>query len=320
DAVLDAAEALPASGVRAERADFDGDGNDEAVLENGAAALFFSPTDGGTLFEADYKPKPFNFLNTLSRRDEPYHDLLREGAALVGGEDQGDLSIHEMVKAKEADLGRFLVYDIHRRASLRDRFLDPSVSADTLWAGTAREHGDFAAGRYTLEMGDGAVALSRTGRVTPPGGEPLPVKVRKRVVLAPDASRAEIRYDIEAGGEWPGSLWFGVEFAVNLLTGSADDRHYLSDDRDLGRPLLGTRGCDEDLAHIAVVDGWQRLRCGWRFDRPARVFRFPLDTVSQSEGGQERVHQGCVLVPCWPLAPGDGGRFTLDVRMTFDEV
>jgi len=50
------------------------------------------------------------------------------------------------------------------------------------------------------------------------------------------------------------------------------------------------------------------------------VFRFPLDTVSQSEGGQERVHQGCVLVPCWPLAPGDGGRFTLDVRMTFDEV
>ena len=319
DVVLDAVEALPPAGVRGERGDFDGDGNDEAVLENGSAALFFSPTDGGTLFEADYKPKPFNFLNTLSRRDEPYHDLLREGAALVGGEDQGDLSIHEMAKAKETDLNRFLVYDAHRRVSLRDRFLDPSASADTLWAGTAREYGDFAAGRYELEMGDGEVTLTRRGKVSVPGGDPLPFTVRKRVTLAPDASRAGIRYDIEAGGAWPESLLFGVEFAANLLTGSAGDRYYLSEDRDLGGPLLGTRGCEEALAHIAVADDWQRLRCAWRFAAPARVFRFPLDTVSQSEGGQERVHQGCVMVPCWPLVPGAGGRFSLEIQMAFYE-
>jgi alpha-amylase len=110
-----------------------------------------------------------------------------------------------------------------------------------------------------------------------------------------------------------------VELAANLLTGSADDRYYFSEDRELGRPPLGTRGCEEALAHIAVADDWQRLRCAWRFETPARVFRFPLDTVSQSEGGQERVHQGCVLVPCWPLVPGADGRFSLEIQMAFYE-
>lgn len=315
DRLLDEIEGLAEDRVTVESADFDGDGNPEAVLENSRLALFFSPTDGGTLFEADFKEKPFNFCNTLTRRDETYHDLLRAGSALVGGDDQGDLSIHEMVKAKEANLDTYLVYDPHRRASLRDRFLDPSASPDTLWACTAREYGDFAAAPYRLETLPGGVVLSRAGSVLLPSGEARAVSLAKTIRLAPDESTLEIRYDIACDGSWPGDLWFGAEFAVNLLTGSADDRYYLSDDHDMGRPRLGTRGCHEGMAHLAVRDEWQRLECGWRFSAPARVHRFAVDTVSQSEGGQERVHQGCVIVPCWRLSPDAEGRFTRTIHM-----
>ena len=55
------------------------DGNEEAILENSEMSLGFSAADGGTLFEWDCRRRPFNLVNTLTRREEVYHDLLREG-------------------------------------------------------------------------------------------------------------------------------------------------------------------------------------------------------------------------------------------------
>ena len=130
--------------------------------------------------------------------------------------------------------------------------------------------------------------------------------VTKTITLAPRASAFEIRYDIRNEGERPLSVLFGTEFAVNLLTGSSFDRYYRSDDRDLGNIPLGTMGCDDGLTHLALRDDWQELECGFRFEDPARVFRFAIETVSQSEAGQERVYQGSIVTPSWLLevAPG----------------
>ena len=314
DNVMDAVAGRSPGEVTVEQTDFDGDGNAECVLDNGLLTVFLSPTDGGTLFEADYKPKPFNILNTLTRRDEPYHDLLRKGAVQIGDEAQGDQSIHEIVKAKEAGLDNYLVYDPWRRVSLRDRFLDEHATPDTLWSNRAREYGDFARGVYAAVCDGDEVTLCRGGTVLG-DHRPIPVRLSKQVRLVPGESAVEIRYDIEGGASWPKHLYFGVEFAANLLTGTAPDRYYRSDDADLGRAMLGTRGSHESLSHVAVRDDWQRLECGWRFSRPARVHRFAIETVSQSEGGQERVHQGCVIVPVWRLDQCGDGAFTCTVRM-----
>jgi len=312
--VLDAVEGLGDAHVAVHQTDFDGDGNAECVLDNSVLTLFFSPTDGGTLFEADFKPKPFNVLNTLTRRDEPYHDLLRKGAVQIGEEAQGDLSIHEMVKAKERGLDNYLVYDPWRRVSLRDRFLDASATADSLWSNRAREYGDFAKGIYSAACNGNEIVLAREGAVLGDGGS-IPVRLTKSIRLAPGESAVEIRYDIACGGSWPKDLHFGLELAVNLLTGSAPDRYYRSDDADLARAMLGTRASHDGLSHIAARDEWQRLECGWRFSQPARVHRFAIETVSQSEGGQERVHQGCMVVPVWRLDQGGANSFSCAVRM-----
>ncbi|HEX71994.1 MAG TPA: DUF1926 domain-containing protein, partial [Candidatus Hydrogenedentes bacterium] len=95
----------------------------------------------------------------------------------------------------------------------------------------------------------------------------------------------------------------------------AFDRYYRSDERDLGYAKLGERGCDEDLGHIALRDDWQRLEYGLRFSRPARVHRFAIETVSQSEAGQERVYQGSIVLPCWRLLPAPGKTETLIVKV-----
>jgi len=305
DRVLDAVEHKNDGWVSCESVDFDADGNNEAVLENARLFLAFSPTDGGTLFEWDFKDKPFNFGNTLTRREEVYHDLLREKQVHVGESGKGDQSIHELVRAKEPGLDSYLVYDPYRRVSLRDHFLPDTVTPRQLWAGSYQELGDFATNAYRLETRKDTVTLSRDGTVCVE--ESRPVRVRKTISLHPRASSFEIRYDISQYGTHPLRVLFGVEFAVNLLSGASFDRYYRSDDRDLNCPKLGEMGCDEGLTHLALRDDWQRIECGLRLDAPARILRFGIETVSQSENGQERVYQGSVVIPLWTIecAPGE---------------
>lgn len=88
------------------------------------------------------------------------------------------------------------------------------------------------------------------------------------------------------------------------------DRYYRSDDVDLHHAKLGEMGCDEGLTYLALRDDWQQLECGFRFDAPARIYRFPVETVSQSEGGQERVYQGSTVIPCWRVEPRTTGMLT----------
>lgn len=308
DALLDEVEHGNKPWSRCEISDFDADGHDEGILENERLSLFFSSVDGGTLFEMDYKPKPFNFVNTLARREEPYHDALKTGETHLASEEAPKGSIHELVRVKEAGLDAFLVYDSYRRACLRDHFLERDVTTESLWRNAHTELGDFATAPYELSAKKGLVTLVRTGMVR---GQA--VLVSKTIRLRKGARGIEIRYHIENRGAQALDALLGVEFAFNLLTGSAGDRYYLSQTRDLGKPLLGQMGCDPTLSHIALRDEWQRLEIGLRFSAPADVHRFAIETISQSEGGQERVYQGSVLMPCWDvtLDAGAGADFTV---------
>ncbi|NLV44339.1 MAG: DUF1926 domain-containing protein [Candidatus Hydrogenedentes bacterium] len=312
DVVMDGIEADGLRFPRFESVDFDGDGNPEGILENERLALFFSPSDGGTLFEIDYKPKPFNIGNVLTRREEVYHEQIQQGSAIIGQETGGDLSIHELVKAKEANLDRLLVYDPWRRVSLRDRFISVNATAESLWSGTEPELGPFARIPYAMTGEGGIIRLEAKGTMKSPGL--AGAHLHKTISLAQREASFEVDYLIEFMAPAHSELLFGTELTFNFLTGDAPDRYYQSDSAPIEDNRLGSRGVLEEISHIAARDEWQHLEISFSFSRPARLFRFPVDTVSQSEDGQERVHQGCVVVPCWTLSE-DTSRFSVGLRI-----
>ncbi|RLI31976.1 hypothetical protein DRO51_02825 [Candidatus Bathyarchaeota archaeon] len=53
--------------------DFDGDWKPEIILENRYLNVYIKPSDGGSIFELDYKPSKINLLDVMSRRREPCH-------------------------------------------------------------------------------------------------------------------------------------------------------------------------------------------------------------------------------------------------------
>ncbi|MBN3033915.1 MAG: DUF1926 domain-containing protein [Candidatus Saganbacteria bacterium] len=282
--------------------DFDKDGQDEVILSNNMLNLYFAPAAGGALFELDYKPKNFNLLNTLARREEVYHGkVLHAAAARAGQPAGGATSIHEIVKMKEGGLDKALAYDWHRRISLLDHFLGAGTDLDKFSRVQYEEAGDFVDQPYDFmprrHGSEVALSLTRQGRV---GGRPL--KLTKTIGLYARQSIVEIHYELFNPHEAPLELWFAPEFNFSLLAGRAPDRYYEVEGSELADRTLASRGELDSVRQIKLVDEWKGFSVLLALDRAANFWRFPIETVSQSEAGFEKTYQSSVVVFNWKIS------------------
>ncbi len=292
--------------------DFNLDGRSEARLANNRLMALVAPVEGGQIYELDVKAICHNLQATLARRPEAYHRKVLRGPS-ADGEDVA--SIHEQVIFKQEGLDERLGYDNWRRNSLVDHFFAADVSAADVVSGLAAEQGDFFQGSYEakLRRSEGRVQLqlAREGDVAG-----CSLRLTKGVTLNAAEAVLEIAYLIE---NLPGDLQ--VQFAPELnfagLPSKADDRFF----RDAEGNLLGQLGKQLDLVDVTdlgLVDQWLGIDVGLTFDRPASIWTYPVETVSQSEGGFELVHQSVAVVPHWHLLPDTNGCWSVTIRLAID--
>jgi len=300
--------------------DYNLDGRKEAKLANNRLLVLVSPVAGGQIYELDVKSIGHNLLATLARRPEAYHRKVLEGPT-QDGEDVA--SIHDRVIFKQEGLDERLGYDAWDRHSLVDHFVASDASAEQIAAGRAAELGDFVHGTYEarLRRSDDRVQLqlARQGHVAD-----RPLRITKGITLSASSESSEgtasamleIAYLLE---EIPTdiTLHFSPELNFAGLPGGADDRYFQDvDGQSLGQ--LGTRLDLVDAMGLSLLDEWLGIEVGLRFDRPAGLWTYPVETVSQSEGGFELVHQSVVVQPHWIVVPDAQGRWSVTMRMTMD--
>ncbi|RMF63823.1 MAG: DUF1926 domain-containing protein, partial [Calditrichaeota bacterium] len=301
-----------------EVSDFDRDGYEEVLISNASLNLYFTPNNGGALFELDYKPATVNLLDTMTRRPESYHEKLRQlaenkAAARNRAEDEGGeqiASIHDLVLTKEEGLENLLFYDWYRRLALVDHFLGPGVTLPDFSRCDYDEAGDFVAGAYeqsSTENGKGvSVRLWRDGEVQAAEGT-VKLRVEKEVFLPKDAAEIRVTHRVKNLDAVPCALWFGVEWDFALLAGDAPDRNYVFPGKTVEDTRLRSMGEVAEVTEVRLEDAWLNLRIALHLVQQATVWRFPIETISQSEGGFERVYQSSVVLPHWrfELAPGE---------------
>ena len=297
--------------------DYNLDARKEVRIASDRLVAYVAPARGGHLYELDVRATGTNLLSTLNRRPEPYHEKILAGArATEYGE---TVALHEQVKFKQPDLDKKIQYDHWPRKSLVDHFLSSDADAHAFQQGQAGV-GDFVTGVYEarLRRNDRRVEtiLTRDGRV----GQHQ-VRVCKTIVLNADAGGIlEINYELSnlpPRESLSAPLRFGVEFNFAAMPGGASDRFYYdSHGRQLGQ-LDSVHDLD-NAERIGLVDEWQGLDVSVDFSRPAGVWMFPIETVSQSEGGFEAVHQSCVVVPHWQIHPDENGRWTVNIQLSID--
>jgi alpha-amylase len=91
----------------------------------------------------------------------------------------------------------------------------------------------------------------------------------------------------------------GLELVLNLLAPDAHDRYFLAN--EIRRPLE-FRG-EIDSAKLVLVDEWQRVKITLEARPQARWWIVPIETISQSELGFERVYQGSAILAVWKIDP-----------------
>lgn len=284
-----------ASWVFAEELDYDADGAVEVVMENPALDVCFDPGMGGSLLEFDYRPASFSLSNTFTRRREVYHEKIKNH---VSGAAEGSkpVSIHDLVKLKEPNLKDALIYDQTPRRSFTDRFLAPDTDIETFKMARFTEMGDFASGAFDVDSlkvkkTSVSLVLSKTGII----GK-APVRVVKTFVMNGKDAALNASYEIVNEGSEKIDTLFGVEFNMTLLAGDAPDRYWVAE-KMKEKPRLKETLALAGIKTVGMADEWARFAVRISSSDKFGAWMFPVETVSQSEGGFERTYQGsCILI------------------------
>ena len=302
-----------------ERVDFDCDGDREVFLANPDLTLVLAPGEGGGLQELSVKPLQVALGNGLSRRPEAYHDKVRQAvSATEASGDGATRSIHDLVLSKEEGLERHLHFDTYRRVSLLDHFLRPDATPEAFHRGDYGEQGDFLTGSYEAataeQSGDRIVSLRRTGRVWK-DGEARRVSLEKLVRIGSRGALLDVVYHLENMDDRPLEAWFGVEWNFAMLAGDSPDHRY----RIAGVPdessAFNSLGETEGTASVVLLDRHRGFELRLAFEEPARLWRVPVETVSLSEAGFERIYQSSSPLPNWRLTLPPRERRRLGFRL-----
>jgi alpha-amylase len=254
------------------------------------------------MYELDYKPVAKNLLDTMTRRQEGYHKKLNDAVA-PGGTTPKTASIHDLVLAKEPDLVSKLHFDFYERKSFIDHFLNDNTTLESFATAHYGENGDFIDQPYKVRSKKmtslkAEVNLQREGKVWY-RGKHEPVRVEKKIECSNTNGQITARYTVVNDSKIPLNLWFGVEFNFGLQAGHAEDRYYYVNSGEIGDKFLDSIGEQREARFIGLRDDWRGLDIQLDLSESGTIWRFPIETISLSEAGFERVYQSSALLPNW---------------------
>ena len=97
-----------------------------------------------------------------------------------------------------------------------------------------------------------------------------------------------------------------VEHNFTLLAEDAPDRTYVLPDGELEDPRMASAGKLPDIQTLGMRDEFFGFELQLKYSPSVELWRFPVETVSQSEEGFESIYQGSCIAGCWrvKLEPG----------------
>jgi alpha-amylase len=286
-----------------EKSDFDRDGRIEVLIETPVHNAYFKPSAGGNMFLYDFKASEKNLLDTMSRREEGYHDKLYNARVAGSYSDKGAVSIHGDLEMKEAGLEKYLIYDSYERKSLIDHILETDSDVEKFYKNEYVESGNFFKAEYQVENSSVhkdriRLSLSCQGTITQ-RGEKYPVKILKVIDVMRDTEEVSIKYQLTNLSAESLRFKFASEFNFGLQAGHAPDRYYYNQQGRLPDSFLDSRGSLEKQSFIGLKDEYMRIDVQLTAKDPDSIWYLPVETISQSEAGFEKVYQSSCILVVW---------------------
>ena len=295
--------------------DFDLDGQDEILIRQSISGMTLHPADGATVSSLRFQPANVELVNSLMRRPEPYHELVRKQVSSKQAPREGPASIHDLVLSKESHLDALLRYDRYARHAFRTYVFPSAKSWKDFEFLRLEENETLARGAWkaTPIKAPAAAIEFRSAADVRSNGCVMRVDALKTLTSKVSGStwQIECRSSLNTDRSCPTGMALGLELVLNLLAPDAHDRYFLA--KDVHRPLE-FRG-EIDSAKLTLVDEWQRVKITLETRPQACWWIVPIETISQSELGFERVYQGSAILAVWKIDPPSWRNVTCVLQM-----
>lgn len=275
-----------------EQRDYDVDGYDEYIFRGNHGAVIVHAI-GGAIAEWDIYDAAVNLVDTLARWPEQEHEQLRRAEkakrVLVGkaGEKE-QKSIHEVVRAKERGLTKYLEYDVARRLLFQD----------ALRAGKGEFGTALLTSPYTLQPQREARTVSLVLEAPVQDIAQTRIAIRKDIRIVEEGREVTVRYRVRNVGDraFAGALRSALN--LGLLVESDPQDHLAVGARKfaLAKPFE-VKTADQLVVHSATRHFDLTLTM-----ENAQISARPIYSVANSEQGFERIYQCTELALGWGLA------------------
>lgn len=260
--------------------DFDKDGKDELIISNKKMRLYFRPEEGATISEWDDKLKCLNLTNTICRRFEYYHQQLKEKLQSSSNQDREPESIHKKRPVRQEGLEQMLLYDRYNRYSLRNYLLDGDTTLDNFYKCDFKEVAGFSNGPYEVKnkSDDKQILIEFSKKEIINMGV---LQLKKIVSIVDDTIYVE--YCLNNFGTKDFNFIFGTEF------------NFFVYDSQFSTSVAE----EENLDNLIIHDLWSKAKIIFSLNPAARLWGFPIETISDSEQGIEKTYQELCLFFNW---------------------
>ena len=285
----------------ADALDLDLDGRPDVRLATEGQVVTIDLDEGAGIGAWDVRAARHPLGAVLRRRPEAYHERIRAAAAPDPASRRAGttapVTIHEQIRLKEPDLADRLLYDAYERRGALVRLLPADATLATWRAGGGPDLADLVDGPWALEALDGgAVRVSREAAVA---GTRL--RAAKTVRLGGGRLDPSLVVDLSLAHVDGPSLVarVGLEWPTLLLGGGANPAAWWE--------VAGRRsahdgsGAAAAIERIAQGNDWLGISIVTGVTPAAEAWWAPIETVSNSEAGFERVYQGSALLLSWPI-------------------
>ena len=289
--------------------DFDMDGVEE-YLYQGQEINAYVHSRGGSLFELDYLPRPWNYLDTMSRHREKYHsaDVIAAG------------------------------YDQIPRNAFVDHFVSPKTHLSAFEATRSAQQGSFCDTIYqcvsvkrdnhvihlravgTVDLTAPRNGSGRNGRPRSASGKSAPIPVTLEKCYRFKRSSLQVDYTITNDGEQLLSSVFSPEINLSFLSQEPDHlRLFVKSGKAQPHECTPEQAEHTGVNEVRLDDIQNEVSITVGFGADVPLWSLPVITMGMSGDTVRPRYQSTALLPRWSLALQPGEQATAQITLKIEK-
>ncbi len=274
--------------------DFDFDGSDE-YLYQGQFINAYVHKKGGVLFELDYLPTSWNYLDTMARYKEKYH-------------------------TKENELNGF---DWYSRHAFIDHFLDGSCTVENFSSMNFKELGSFVDSYYALTDLDRerkVLSLNNKGHVKIENKNKS-LKILKKYDYKKNS--IQVQYSLQNLSDSIMTTIFATEINLSLNQSENDliiqtfDNEKSVKEKVLSPVVKYSES--ENIRKINIHEEIKKVSVSITGSKQFSLWKFPIETMTKIYDKIEPVYQSTCFVLKWPINIEPSKEWTVSVIIKLEK-